>query len=90
MQVVFGSIVKEGRQLRREGLQLLAVGKVEGKQLCIEGIVYWKRHSEKRQGVCRQWQYHLFSNNISETTNGLVCVDFDGEAFGSIILDVIV
>jgi hypothetical protein len=55
VQVVFWSIVKERRQLRGEGLQPLAVGKVEGKQLCIEDIVYWKRHSEKRQGVCWKW-----------------------------------
>ena len=43
VQVVFGSIVKERRQLYGEGLQPLTVGKVEGKQLCIEVIVYWKK-----------------------------------------------
>jgi len=52
VQVVFWSTVEERRQLHGEGLQPLAVGKVEGKQPYIEVIVYWKRHFEKRQGVC--------------------------------------
>jgi hypothetical protein len=51
MQVIVWDKVKERRQLRGEGLQPLAVGKVEGRQLCIKGIVYWKRHFEKRQRV---------------------------------------
>jgi len=34
------------------GLQAQAVVKIEERQQCIKGIVYWKKPFEKCQGVC--------------------------------------